>query len=931
MKRSLLIFSMLFIAFNTLAQSRVVSGSIADTVGAPLADVYVKLKSATDSVTAVTNATGKFRFPAVTSTSFLITTTTIGYESFSQQYAIGSSTGTAFIIDPIKLKVQINQLNEVVVVSVTPVIIKEDTVEYKASAYKVREGAPVEDVIKKLPGVTVDKDGNVTAQGKEVKRLRVNGKDYFGGDIITATQNLPADIIDNIQIIDDYGDRANVTGIKEGESEKILNINIQKGKNKGNFGNGNLAAGTEERYAARISANNFKEDRQLSLVASLNNTNANSFNFNAGGRGGGARGANFGGGDRGGGGDGTTYMQSIGLNYRDTWGKKITSFGSYSFSGRTNNTFGTSFQQDFNPLNNVTTNRINNSRTKSENHRLTWNLEYKMDTANYLKITPYFSYAKSSAQSDGISQINKAKYFTSNKSNSQGNSTSPSYGTDVLFNHKFSKKGRNFSLSGTYDHSTREQDRISQNNYFNVDSTGALPFSNELNQYQFIGNNNVNSTTNIRASYAEPISRYTAVEVSYNWNNSITKSTRSVDDFDALTGTKTRNNKQSNDYDYHFITNRYGLNLHTFKTKYNYSVGVIAQPSNLVGNDLGRKITTTVKNFNIAPNARFVYNFARSHSLTATYGGSSRAPGFAQLQPVSDSSNIKNIVTGNPNLKAEFTNRFSLQYNKVGILKGTSLFTNISFDQTQNKIVSSRVNDPLGTGRTTSYLNTNGFYGFNANASYSKPFFNKKFTASVNANGSYDNNISFTDNQKNTGYNWTLRPGARLRLDLQDIIEVDLNSTYSINKTVTRYTTFTNKTEVRSLNIGLNGKNYFLKNWTLGYDLNKTYNTGYLSSKNINPTLLNMYVERRFLKGNAGLLRLQGFDLFNQNTGISREVNGTTVTDYQNNRLGKYFMLSFNLRLQKFAGKGFNRQDGERGGQGDRRNGNFGGNGPRRD
>jgi hypothetical protein len=222
------------------------------------------------------------------------------------------------------------------------------------------------------------------------------------------------------------------------------------------------------------------------------------------------------------------------------------------------------------------------------------------------------------------------------------------------------------------------------------------------------------------------------------------------------------------------------------------------------------------------------------------------------------------------------------------------------------------VNATKGTGRTTSYLNTNGFYGLNGDVSFTKPFNDRKFTATVSASGNFDNNISFTDNKRNTGQNWVVTPSARFRIDFTDIIDVDINGSYTINKTVTQYTTYTRSTEVRSLNFGINGKNYFFKDWTLGYDFTKIINTGYISTVNSNPVLLNLYVERRFLKRNMGTLRLQGFDLFNQSTGISRTVNGTTITDVQNERLGRYFLLSFNLRLQKFGGKRFQRTPGQR-------------------
>ena len=949
-KLSLLIIVILFTAFSF--GQRVVSGSVTDSTGAPLVAATVNLKSSAENLSVKTNATGKFQFAKVSATDFFITITAVGYRDFTQSYAVASAKGTAFLIDPVKMDIKTNELAPIVI-TVNPITIKEDTVEYRTDAYKVREGAPVEDVLKKLPGVSVDKDGVVTAQGKEVKRVRVNGKDYFGGDVITATQNLPADIIENIQIIDDYGDKANQTGIKEGEPEKILNFNVKRGMNKGAFGNGTAGIGTEDRYIGRANANIFKEQRQISFIGSINNTNANSFNFNGGGRGGGARGMNFGSGERGGGGgDCTSLTTSLGFNYRDEWSKKLTSYGSYSYSGRSNKTTSNSFSQDINPDNINSTRRDNMNNTKSQNHRLTWNLEYKIDSANYLKVTPYFSYASSDNSSNGVSEYFRKNYYTLSNGNSSSTSTTPAYGSDLFYIHRFKRKGRNINVSATINYSARDQDRKSQNSYNKVDSTSGVPVTTQTLQNQFTETDNVNTTTNVRFSYAEPIGKYTALEASYTWNNSSTKSIRDVSDVDPATGIHLKNLLQSNDYDYSFVTNRYGLNLHSNKPKYNYFVGIVLQPSKLTGMDKGRNITTVSNNFNFAPNARFAYNFSRSHSLTASYNGTSREPSFTQLQPVSDQTNLQNIVTGNPDLKPEFTNRFSLQYNKFNIQKGSSLFANVSFDETQNKIVSSRVTQPTGTGRTTTYLNTDGFYGFNGNVSLTQPFLKKKLTATISTNGSYDNNISYAENVKNTGQNWTIRPAARLRVDFTDIIDININANYSYNKNTINYPEYikagisypahTYRSEVKTTTLGIEGKNFFFKNWTLGYELSKLWNTGYanVSSQNTNPLILTSYIERRFLKNNKGTLRIQGFDLLNQNTGLSRDINGSIETISQNNRLGRYFLLTFNLRLQKFAGRAPNRFPGDRmnnpnGGQrngqgGGQRNGQGGGGGGNR-
>jgi hypothetical protein len=280
-----------------------------------------------------------------------------------------------------------NELDAIVIRSVRPVLIKEDTVQFDVGAYKVREGAPVEDVIKKLPGVTVDKDGNIETQGKKVARVRVNGKDFFGGDVQTAIQNLPADVIQNIQIIDDYGDAANISGIKSGEPEKIININTQPNKNKGVFGNATVAAGNEGRYAGNVFVNRCNDEQQVSVLGAVNNTNANLFNFNGGGRGGGARGANFGSDNRSGpGGAGITLSHSAGINFRDKWGEKISVYGSYSFAARSTTINSTTYSQDINPANIRNTLRQSLSQNSSTNHRATFKLEYRLDSFNFIKL-----------------------------------------------------------------------------------------------------------------------------------------------------------------------------------------------------------------------------------------------------------------------------------------------------------------------------------------------------------------------------------------------------------------------------------------------------------------------------------------------------------------------------------------------------------------
>ncbi|MGI4728218.1 MAG: carboxypeptidase regulatory-like domain-containing protein, partial [Janthinobacterium lividum] len=329
-----LLFSMLFLLlfFSASAQrSYQVQGTVQDSVGVPLAGSVITLKMAQDSLVTVTDNNGLFNFSTVKTASFSLKIRLIGFNEYTKPYQFNNAV-KLIKIPAIKLHESLRQLKAVNVVDVNPITLKEDTVEYKASAYKVREGSPVEDLVKKLPGLTVDKDGNITAQGKPITKVRVNGKDYFSGDVQTATQNLPANIVENIQVIDDYGDQANLTGIKSGEPDKVLNITIQKSKNRGYFGQGTIAAGTEDRLAGRVSANKFKDAEQISVLGSVNNTNSNLFNFGSNGSGGGGSNNT---------GNGITTASSAGLNYRNDFSKKLTVYGSYSYSKRNNNTIST--------------------------------------------------------------------------------------------------------------------------------------------------------------------------------------------------------------------------------------------------------------------------------------------------------------------------------------------------------------------------------------------------------------------------------------------------------------------------------------------------------------------------------------------------------------------------------------------------------------
>lgn len=882
--------------------SREVFGTVVDSAGA-LQGVKVKLTSAKDSVVVLTNAKGLYDFPIVISKNFKITLMSIGFQAVSRKYVMDNGT-RPIKLDPVRMEPQTNMLKTVVINGQPPMVIKEDTIEYRASAYKVRDGSPVEELLKKLPGVTVDANGNVTAQGKQVTKVRVDGKDYFTGDVQTATQNLPADIVETIQIIDDYGDQANLTGIKTGDPDKVLNITIQKGKRKGDFGYGTLGYGDDDRYLARLSANHFNNDTQIALLGTDNNNNTQVFNLaQAGGSGGrsGRSGGNSGSGSGVSTANGITVNQSLGFNYRDSWGKKITVYGSYSYADKNTTTSSISQQQDIFQSGSLLDNDNTTDNNHSTNHRADFNMEYKIDTLNYIKLHPNFSYGSSNDNNTDIFSNMRNEEVINGNEYALTNTTAPSGGANILYNHKFKKKGRNFSLNANYTYS--KSDQFLNDQYTTRQDSIVNPL------YQQIYTNGNTASYNIHASYLEPIGKTTYLEANYTFARSNTDNNRENYHVDPTTGKLTPVDTLSTLYNYQFTYQRYGLNLRGIKPKYNYTLGLSAQPSTLTGED--KTAFSPTNTFNWVPTARFVYKFQRSQVLTINYSGNSVQPSFTQLQPEADYSNPENVVYGNPDLKPGFSNTLNLRYYQFDLKTGSSLFTNLSFNNVENQIVTNTMPvidtnrhsaaSALGTVQETHYLNASGYYSMNGNYAISQPFDNRQFTVTLSGSAAYNNNISYIQDDRNLGKNWVLTQGAKVRIDIDSLMDTDIGGSYSVNNTAYSLPSSIN-TDARTWTFVLDGRNYFWSQWILGYNLTQTINHGFSATVVENPTLLSSYVEFQFLKKNAAAIRLAAYDLFNENAGITRTVSGNQIIDTRTNRLGRYFMLSFTLRLQKFAG-----------------------------
>jgi len=914
----------LLLSVNVYAQTgRDVHGTVIDTTKITLPGSTVKLIFANDSTSTVTDAKGAFLFPAVKSSQFTLVVQSIGYLDVRRHVTLDNTNNPVFF-RPIVLKPSTTMLNGVVIRDALPVKVKEDTVEFNAAAYPVRDGAPIEDVIKKVPGADVDAQGNVTFQGKSVTKVRVNGKDFFGGDLKTATQNLPADAVQNVQFVNDYGDQANLTGIKTGEPETILNINIRPSRNHGIFGQASAGGGEDaipqidgtkdqSRYLLQGNMFDFDGDRQIAVLANYNNTNTNLFNFGGGpGGGGGGRGGGGPGGPPGGNNNtnGITTARSIGVNYRDSWSKKMTVYGSFSFSDNSVYTTYSTLQNNislFGPSSNSANGTENDSKV---NARFTFNMEYKPDTINYLKISPSYAFAGVHTTSFAItiydtSQVVEQNYTT----NTIAHSSAPTYGINVLYNHRFNSHGRNFSINVGVGRITNDQYTNPINNY--IVGTPTVPND------QFITTNSNTDTLGTYVSYIEPLGKRSYMEVNYNYKNSYTTSDKETDTL-ATSGAVNRYDLLSNDYTYTFLANRFGLNYRFVEKKYNYVLGVTAQTADLSGSAVN--IAPTDKNtFNFSPNAHFVYNFSRTQSFNVNYSGSSVMPTYTQLQPVTDYSNALYPVTGNPNLNPQYNNTVSIRYNNFNFTSGNVFFTNFSFTQASDYIASNSIyypsnytpNDRLSKTVATTYQNADGYYSTQAFFVFNKPWDKRKYNLFMVGNISYSNNISYiTDvapvtfaetTEKNVAKTLTAAPSLRFRLDITDVVDAQASATYTINSSQNSIPQQNIQDNFRSAALGLTGKNYFFKDWTYSYDYTKTFYYNYANAKN--PNVFNTYIERRFLKGNMATLRFAVQDVFNQNTGFSSSQSGTMISQSNYNRLGRYYLLSFTYRFQKLAGK----------------------------
>jgi hypothetical protein len=911
MKQLFFIICIFYAPITFAQQGFTVKGKVVNEANAPLDGLRVMVHyfKGDDTIYIFTNAKGHFIAKGVSNSSFYITVQGIGLLPFSKFYDLQIENNEVNV-EPITMLTKSKSIANVVVVGKHAIQIKEDTLSFNADSFKTKGDLPTEELLKKLPGVLVDKDGNITAQGKQVTGVKVNGKEFFGGDVKAATREIPVEMIDKIQIIDDYGDQANFTGNKDGDPNKIINLQLRKDKNEGYFGNATVGAGTINRYIAGGSINQFKNEKQISVTLNANNINKENFGTSmpGGGRGGGSGGPNAMG--RNSGGDANTLNQntasgltdlfSAGFNYRNEINEKLSHYGSYVFTNKKTKTLSESLMQTFYADANNTNHQNIADTTKGINHRVNYNIEYKIDSNNFIKISPQFSFRKSNNHNSNKFDINDLvnNAQTSGVQDYINEASSPYYGASILWNHKFKKHGRSLSINtnGNYN-STAQNDDYANKSIVFVTPTDTLNTSNN----QQIDIENFTKAIGASLTYIEPISVKSSIEFNYHYNTSIINNNRQTAVRDSATQLYIASDSLSNAFENTYNTHKIGSSWRYNEKKYNLSLGFAIQPASISTNNFTNHYSNAQNVFNIFPVAKLNYKITKNKTLEISYNGRTNQPSVTQLQPVADRSNRQFIIIGNPDLKPEFNNTFRFRFNTFEPKTGFSFFGNIRYEFTRDKITTDTKSLPQGV-QETNYLNANNNNNIALIQSVSKPFSNKKFTFKFNGHTLYYNSLAWSNGQKNFGKRLYTSQTISLDINAWEWVTFSAGTNYILNTNKYSLNPLSN-TSTNTFSLTSEATFFLPKNFRINYSLNKNLNSGFANNIHANPFIINGYLEKQFLKGNKGSFRLSAYDILKQNVSISRNVNANAITDIQDNRLTQYFLLAFNYKISKFTGK----------------------------
>jgi hypothetical protein len=919
MKKFYLLFMTVLTGLASFSQKGWVKGILSDTLAKqPVAAATITLLSKKDSSLVsftMTDKKGTFELSGLANGEYKLLITHVNYHSSTKFFSI-TDAQKQVDLGIITMRDQSQILNEVTVIAESPpVTLVGDTVQYNAGSFRTPPNSNVEQLLKKLPGVKVEKDGTVKAQGQEVKRVLVDGKEFFGADPKIATRNLPADAIDKVQVYDKSSDQAQLTGFDDGNSEKTINLKLKKDKKKGWFGKATAGGGTDERFEGRFNVNSFKGARQFSAIGMANNTNTEGFSFmdmmNFTGeinrmRGGGMMSIDNADNSMMSGLSGNNNnIRTIwggGLNYNNIIGNKMDFTSNYFYNHYNPKTQSEVRRHNFLPGSTYFSNQNSFMDNINNTHRLNLGVDIQVDSFFSIKIKPSFGYQKNSTYThrDYENLTPEAKMLSSGFSDTRSNSEANNFRNDLLLRKKFRQKGRTLSLgmqtslNGTSDDGTLQ----SVNDFY--DPNSGFTGTDTLNQVN-TSESDLKSY-NLRLAYTEPVFKKTLLELSLGKSNSRSTSEKITYDYNMKTSkfdslNRSLTNSFSNEYGYNSAGARWLMQL----KKATLIAGVNWQQAELEGKIISGKSDSVIsKSFNnFLPNARLQYHFAKYTTLTLTYTGATNQPSMSQLQPVPDISDPLNIKQGNPDLKQEYSHVVQLNYMAVNPFKNKDLFAFITVRKTLNKIVNYDTIDSVGR-RNTRPVNFDGVYDVNGDINFGLPVRFLRGSINFGLNGEYDKGAQFINGEQNDIQTVSLGPNVRLDMSPGEKFDVSLTAAYDINRS--RYSIQSaNNTEYFTQTYGADINWQLPKQVFFSMEFNYIKNSNRAQNFNNSLPLWNASVSKLFLRYNRGELKLTAFDLLNQNVGISRTSNSNYIEDTKVVTLQRYLLLTFTYSLTKMG------------------------------
>ncbi|WP_339609191.1 outer membrane beta-barrel protein [uncultured Planktosalinus sp.] len=917
-------FFLFFIIFTLTSHSQVkyfeITGQIvANETGEPLESATVYLERERDSTLntyTISDRNGNFLLSGKTYEEELsLFVSYVGYAPYKQ--VIGIDIEKIQLPVPIKLLTDANSLDEVVIRSVAPITIKKDTLEFNAASFKTRAGATVEDLLKELPGVEVDLEGNITVNGKPVNKLLVNGKPFFGDDPTIATRNLTKEMIEKVQVMDTKTDAEAFTGEEGDQENKTVNLTISEEKNKGTFGRLSAGGGTDERFEYAGIVNRFDGDRRISLLGGGNNTNSPGFSF-------GEIQKMFGGGstvmmNSSGGfqiddkafgfGKGIVNSRSAGASYADAYGEKMDLSADYFYSGANSVDDETIERENIFPDTRFFTNSISSSRQSNDLHSTNIKFDVKIDSTFLINVRPSISYGTTEnfQLRDEVTLDENQEITNQSTLDSRTSSTSKIVKNALDITKRFGERGASLTIN-----INNEWNDLEGNDLLNSVTSFSEDPINDENRNQLTDRNQTLNSFFGAIKYTVPIiAKELFIDFRYSYRSDTRKSLRSTFDFNENSQEyDSFNSLLSTDFIFKNSRSTPAIGLSLRKEDFTLSVSGSYLNRILESTDKLRPALSVKQNFEaIEYNTYLNYRFSPQKSVYFNYSLNNSPPTLEQLQPFEDVSDPLNTIIGNPDLEPINTHRAYVSYNNFDFQKGTGLNFYSNFSIVNNQVTPIIVFDE-NLKRTTTYTNVNGNYNGYLGGNYSKSIkldtiHNIKINTGVW--GNLTKAINFNNEEKFASKYISLTPNVGFTYTWKDILEIKPRYGLSFNRNEYDIAIF-GEEEFISHNLRIQTATFLPKNLEWRNDINYNYNPNVAVGFQRSSLFWNSTLAYTILK-DRGIITLKAFDLLNQNTNARRSVSQNYIQDVQSTVLQQYFMVSFSWKFNTLGKEGETQSD----------------------